>query len=292
MSTTTAQDQNLLDHHLEEFVDQGFTVMRGVFSAGEQERYLTANERIVAKVRADPQRYGTRFTARSEDLVDTWGVNNIFQPDLYEPELAAIFDHEGFMAFPRFVLGQHLRFWSAHSLWSPQHVDYELNWHKDNYETHFDPTGATRHVQFNVCLTPDSSFKAVPGTHRRPLTEEEQKAFDDQSTGPLPGAVPVDCGAGDVIYMNYHMLHRGSCSTTAHRRTLHMNVQSMAEQTGGQVTWGYMRDPEYLAAVRPGLRRLMRRAVDWDDSHPVDRAEVRRRMRVRHDVAKHIADGR
>lgn len=196
------------------------------------------------------------------------------------------------MALPRFILGNHLRFWSAHALWSPEHVDYELNWHKDNFEEHFDPTGATRHVQFNVCLTPDSSFMAVPGTHRRQLSQGEQKAFDDKLIGPLPGAVTVDCEAGDVIYMNYHTLHRGSCSAGGTRRTLHMNVQSMAEQSGGQVTWGYMREPEFLAQVQPGLRRLMQRAVEWDDSHPIDRVEARRRMRVRHDVRKHIADGR
>jgi len=292
MSTEISVRDGVLERHLDDFVRNGFTVIRGVFSDDEISRYLEANERIVTKVRKDPARYATRYTAHADDLTDTWGVNNIFEPGLYEPDLAGIFGHHGFMAFPRFVLGRHLRFWSAHSLWSPEHVDYELNWHKDNYEQHFDTTGAARHVQFNVCLTADSSFKAVPGSHRRRLTDAEQAQFDASGIDPLPGAVSVDCAPGDVIYMNYHTLHRGACSAGVHRRTLHMNVQSMAEQTGGQVTWDYMREPGYLDTVEPSLAVLMRRAIDWDDCHPIDRAEARRRMRVKRDVRNHVADGR
>lgn len=292
MSTRTATTGSALMAHVEEFLADGYTVMRAVFGPDEVARLRAANERIVTKVKAQPQAYPTRYTARTEGIVDTWGVNNIFEPRLYEADLASIFDHRRFMAFPELVLGVHLRFWSAHSLWSPDHVDYELNWHKDNHETHFDPTGATRHVQFNVCLTPDESFLAVPGSHRRPLTEPEQRQFDTFGVDPLPGQIPVGCQAGDVIYMNYHMLHRGSCANGVHRRTLHMNVQSMAEPTGGQVSWGYLREPGYLDRVEPGLATLMRRAIEWDDAHPIDRAEARRRLRVRRDVRNHIADGR
>jgi hypothetical protein len=278
-----------LKAHLDEFVEQGFTVIREVFSSDEIARLLNANERVVQKVRSDPGAYTTRYTARGDDLVDTWGVNSLFAPELYEADLAAIFDHEPFMALPRYVLGNHLRFWSANSLWSPEQVDYELNWHKDNFEQHFDPTGASRHVQFNVCLVPDSSFKVVPGTHRRALTEQEQHQFDNSLIDELPGSVAVDCQAGDVIYMNYHALHRGSCKADVFRRTLHMNVQAMAEQTGGQTSYRYMREPGYLEMLEPGLRELMVNAIAWDDAHPIDRAEARRRLRVSRDVRRQDA---
>jgi hypothetical protein len=288
-NVTVSLNRQLLRAHLDEFTDQGFTVIRGVFSASEIERYLAANERVVDKVRNNPRDHSSRYTSRDEGSIDTWGVNGLFSPGLYEAELAAIFDHDPFMTFPRFVLGNHLRFWSANTLWSPEKVDYELYWHKDNFDTHFDTTGSARHVQFNICLTPDTSFKIVPGTHRRPLDEDEAYQVKNGLTGPLPSAVSVDCNAGDVIYMNYLAIHRGSCKAGVFRRTLHMVIQSMAEQTGGQTSFTYMREPGYLNGLQPGLRELMTNAIKWDDSHPIDRAEARRRLRISHDVRRHNA---
>lgn len=283
-----------LERHHQELLTEGFTIVRGVFDRAEVAVMYEANERIVAKVRADPQRYvGTRYTCREPGAVDTWGVNNIFSPELYEPALAATFGNERFMALSHRVLGDRLRFWSAHTLWSPQRVAYELNWHKDNHEIdHHHPAGHPRHVQFNVCLTEDHSFRALPGSHRRPVTPQEREVIESYGTGPMPGEVVAHCAPGDVVYMNYHMIHRGSCSPGVHRRTLHMNVQSQDEPTGGQTSYGYMRDPEYLARVEPALAALMRSAIEWDDSHPISRAEARRRMRVRGVVRAHTAGGK
>ncbi|MGW4790868.1 phytanoyl-CoA dioxygenase family protein [Nonomuraea sp. NPDC004297] len=283
-----------VEQHHHDLISNGFTVIRGVYGQDDVASMYEANERIVSKVRAEPERYiGTRYTSRVQGNVDTWGVNNIFSPELYEPALAAAFDNPRFMALPHRVLGSRLRFWSAHTLWSPTRVDYELNWHKDNHETdHYDPAGRPLHVQFNVCLTDDSSFRALPGSHRRPATSQERKVIESFGTGSMPGEVVVHCLPGDVIYMNYHMIHRGSCSATTHRRTLHMNVQAQDEPTGGQTSYGYMRDPEFLAKVEPTLQTLMRNAIEWDDTHPISRAEARRRLRVRQKVRSHTADGK
>ncbi|MFH8566368.1 phytanoyl-CoA dioxygenase family protein [Streptomyces sp. NPDC017988] len=291
---SAAPTEETLEAHVERFAVQGYTVVRDVFTPDEVAGMLAASERVVGKVRADPSAFGAptvpRYTNRVEGAVDTWGVDNMFAPNLYEPELGAVFGHRKFMEFSHAVLGPNLRFWAAHLLWSPEFMPYELNWHKDNHEhEHFEPNGKPRHVQFNVCLTDDKSFRAIPGSHRRPLTEVEREAVYARSTGPLPGEVQVECGPGDVIYMNYHMLHRGSCAPDQFRRTLHMNVQSMEEPTGGQTSYSYMRHPGYLDGIDPALAALMRNSIEWDDSHPIDRAEARRRMRVSHDLRRSTA---
>jgi hypothetical protein len=194
------------------------------------------------------------------------------------------------MSFSYAMLGPDLRFWSAHMLWSPQMTAYDLAWHKDNHENdHYDPAGRPRHVQFNVCMAYDYSFRAIPGSHRRPMTDVERESVKTLSTDPLPGEVRVECGPGDVIYMNYHMLHRGACEPDYFRRTLHMNVQSMNEPTGGQTSYSFMREPGYLDGVDPALAGLMRKSIEWDDAHPIDRAEARRRMRISHDLRRSTA---
>ncbi|MEU1294739.1 phytanoyl-CoA dioxygenase family protein [Streptomyces sp. NPDC005840] len=283
-----------LQAHVDRFTAQGFTVMRGVFTADEVARMRAASERVVSKVRADPMSFDAptvpRFTDRTEGALDTWGVDNMFAPRLYEADLGAIFGHERFMEFSHAVLGPNLRFWAAHLLWSPERTSYELGWHKDQHDNEqYDPTGRSLHVQFNVCLTEDTSFRAVPGSHRRPLTDAERAAVTTDSSRPLDGEVRVECEAGDVIYMNHHMVHRGSCEPSRFRRTLHMNVQSMEEQTGGQTSYSYMRELGYLESVDPALAALMRKAIEWDDAHPVDRAEARRRMRISHDLRRSTA---
>ncbi|MGW7466974.1 phytanoyl-CoA dioxygenase family protein [Streptomyces xantholiticus] len=289
-----APAEESLEAHLVRFAVQGFTVARGVFTPDEVSGMLAASERVVSKVRADPSSFGAptvpRYSNRTEGAVDTWGVDNMFAPRLYEPELGAVFGHEKFMAFSHAVLGPDLRFWAAHLLWSPEKTTYQLGWHKDQHENdHYDPTGKSRHVQFNVCLTDDKSFRAVPGSHRRPMTDAEREAVSADSSAALDGEVRVECSAGDVIYMNHHMLHRGSCEPGQVRRTLHMNVQSMDEETGGQTSYSYMREPGYLETVDPALAALMRKAIEWDDNHPIDRAEARRRMRISHDLRRSTA---
>jgi ectoine hydroxylase-related dioxygenase (phytanoyl-CoA dioxygenase family) len=282
-----ASPEATLEAHVDEFRAQGYTVRRGVFSTDEIARMLEGCERVIAKVRANPSAHVARYTSRAEGAIDTWGVDNIFRPELYEPTLGAVFASEKFMEFNHAVLGPNLRFWAAHLLYSPESTAYELAWHKDGYENeHYDPAGRSRHVQFNVCLADDKSFRAIPGSHRRPLTEDELGAAKADSSRPLDGEVQVECEAGDVIYMNFHMLHRGSCVPGHFRRTLHMNVQSMEELTGGQTSYSYMREPGYLDTVDPALAALMRKAIEWDDNHPIDRIEARRRMRVRHDLRR------
>jgi len=287
-----APTADTLGSHVERFFAQGFTVVRGVFTPDEVSGMLAASERVVSKVRADPSAYIARYTNRTEGAVDTWGVDNMFAPRLYEPALGAAFGHKKFMAFSHAVLGPDLRFWAAHLLWSPQVTPYELGWHKDNHEQeHYDPTGKTRHVQFNVCLADDKSFRAIPGSHRRPMTDAERAAVYGDSIESLAGAVQVECRAGDVIYMNYHTLHRGSCTQESQqfRRTLHMNVQSMNEQTGGQTSYSFMREPGYLDTVDPALAVLMSKAIEWDDSHPIDLVEARRRRRISHTLRRSTA---
>ncbi|CAM5502581.1 hypothetical protein SXANM310S_03621 [Streptomyces xanthochromogenes] len=286
--------EETLEAHLERFAVQGFTVMRSVFNPDEVARMLAASERLVSKVRADPKSFEAptvpRYTDRTEGALDTWGVDNMFAPRLYEPELGAIFGHEKFMAFSHAFLGPNLRFWAAHLLWSPERTSYQLGWHKDQHDNEqYDPTGGSLHVQFNVCLTSDKSFRAIPGSHRRPMTDAERAAVTTDSPAPLDGEVQVECEAGDVIYMNHHMVHRGTCEPGQFRRTLHMNVQSMEEETGGQTSYSYMREPGYLESIDPSLAALMRKAIEWDDSHPVDRAEARRRMRISHDLRRSTA---
>lgn len=274
---------------LDVFARDGCVVVPAVFT-DDLPRLRETLDRIVGKVTADPARYDTRYTARDDNDIDTWGVNHVFRPDLYEDPLSEIFDNPVVWDFLTAVLGDELRFWSAHALWSPVSVDYQLNWHRD-YGEHdrWSPDGQPTHVQFNVCLTPESSFRVVPGSHRRALTPAEREQVDAKGAAPLPGETVIECEAGDVLFMNAHALHRGECAAGRLRRTFHFNVQAADEPTGGQTSWQFMRDPGYLDRMSPRVRQMMERTIAWDDAHPLDLAEMRRRMRISRDIKAHVA---
>lgn len=277
---------------IEEFTRDGFTLLPGALTPAEVRRVRVGLERVVDKVRAAPGRFDARYTRRDADGTDTWGVNHLFTPGLYEDAVAAVFDNHALLNFVHAVLGERVRFWTAHALWSPRQVDYELNWHKDNGEHEFHtPSGEPTHLQFNVCLTADDSFHVVPGSHRRPLTDRERAQIEARGTGALPGEAVVRCRPGDVLFMNHHTVHRGSCPVSRFRRTLHMNLQAADEPTGGHTSWRFMREEGYLDQVHPVLRAMMRNTVAWDDAHPLTRAEARRRLRASRDIKRHVADG-
>ncbi|MER5431784.1 phytanoyl-CoA dioxygenase family protein [Streptomyces sp. NPDC002588] len=282
-----------MEQHVADFRENGFTVVRGVFDAEEVTRLTAAVDRVVDRVRSAPEAYESRYTAKDGTGADTWGVNHVFDPGLYQEELAGMFAHPALMGFVHAFLGPRLRFWNAHALWEPQRVDYELNWHKDNGENeHFDASGGSNHVQLDISLTDQRAFRVVPGSHRRPLTDAERRQIEAKDIAPLPGEVAVELGPGDVLYRNHHTVHRGSCRAGDLRRALDINLQAYDEPWGPRPSWRFMRHEGYLDSVHPALRELLANTAEWDAAHPLSRAELARRMRSGREISRHIADGK
>ncbi|KAI4723158.1 phytanoyl-CoA dioxygenase family protein, partial [Aureobasidium sp. EXF-10727] len=105
-------------------------------------------------------------------------------------------------------------------------ADFALRWHRDDIGPEASAQEeSTRlqepmlHAQWNLALYPDQSLVVVPGSHARPRTEEERCAdpFEDN----MPGQMVVEMNAGDIIFYNNNILHRGVYRTEAERMTLH-----------------------------------------------------------------------
>ena len=103
-------------------------------------------------------------------------------------------------------------------------------WHRDPRPVFYAPMEALaadfiengpKYVQWNVPMYDDSVLWVVPGSHRRPNTEQENADLLDDLKAPVTGGIPVELNAGDgVVYTNY-LLHTGSNYTTKKRRTIH-----------------------------------------------------------------------
>jgi hypothetical protein len=110
----------------------------------------------------------------------------------------------------------------------PDH-DFELRWHRDDI-----PSTATAeeevarlaepawHAQWNLALYDDSSLIVIPGSHLRPRTQPERSAEPFEKN--MPGQLQVELKAGDAVFYNNNILHRGVYDSNKERMTLHGSV--------------------------------------------------------------------
>jgi hypothetical protein len=104
--------------------------------------------------------------------------------------------------------------------------DFELRWHRDDISG--DATAEEEmqrlrepswHAQWNLALYDDHSLVVVPGTHQRARTEAERNA--DPFTKFMPEQKVVAMKAGDAVFYNNNILHRGVYDSKVERMTLH-----------------------------------------------------------------------
>jgi hypothetical protein len=107
--------------------------------------------------------------------------------------------------------------------------DFELRWHRDDIpadalaeeemERLKEPSW---HAQWNLALYDDHSLIVVPGSHLRARTKAEREA--DPYTKFMPQQKVVNMKAGDVVFYNNNILHRGVYDSKVERMTLHGSV--------------------------------------------------------------------
>lgn len=104
--------------------------------------------------------------------------------------------------------------------------DFELRWHRDDI-----PATASAaeelarlsepawHAQWNLALYDDDSLIVVPGSHKRARTQAERDAGPFEKG--IPGEARVQVKAGDAVFYDNNILHRGVYDCAKERMTLH-----------------------------------------------------------------------
>ncbi|KAH7374912.1 phytanoyl-CoA dioxygenase family protein [Plectosphaerella cucumerina] len=158
-----------------------------------------------------------------------WGVQGLMHPDL--PDSSAFvraYFSDAVIAPTRELLGcgdDDLVMELFNLLVRPD-TDFELRWHRDDI-----PATATAEeelerlrrpafsAQWNMALFDDESLIVVPGSHLRARTDAERRAGPFEPD--MPGQMVVKLAAGDVVFYNNNILHRGAYSAARERMTLH-----------------------------------------------------------------------
>ena len=182
------------------------------------------------------------------------------------------------------LLGPNLIVNNASILAANEGTEYSLGWHRDIIQIPqpeiedwlFSPERFHNSVQINLPLVDENSLWVVPGSHFRPNTEEENKAFQgSKHYAPLgiemPGGIPVPLKAGQAVLYNNNLIHRGFTEKMKiPRRTLHMGYHSALYPP----TWhfyllnGELLTPEYLDRLSPTMRRMMEEYLECRRQYP------------------------
>ena len=182
------------------------------------------------------------------------------------------------------LLGPNLIVNNASILAANEGTEYSLGWHRDIIQIPqpeiedwlFSPERFHNSMQINLPLVDENSLWVVPGSHFRPNTEEENKAFQgSKHYAPLgiemPGGIPVPLKAGQAVLYNNNLIHRGFTEKMKiPRRTLHMGYHSALYPP----TWhfyllnGDLLTPEYLDRLSPTMQRMMEEYLECRRQYP------------------------
>src|SRR5215210_1093083 len=182
------------------------------------------------------------------------------------------------------LLGPNLIVNNASILAANEGTEYSLGWHRDIIQIPqpeiedwlFSPERFHNSVQINLPLVDENALWVVPGSHNRPNTEEENRAFaGSKHYAPLgvemPGGIPVTLKAGQAVLYNNNLIHRGfTKKMEIPRRTLHMGYHSALYPP----TWhfyllnGDLLTPEYLDRLSPTMRRMMEEYLECRRQYP------------------------
>lgn len=158
-----------------------------------------------------------------------WGVQGILHPDMPHRELyTALYFSDTVIGPTRELLqsGDDELVMELCNLLVRPDRDFELRWHRDDIaatataEEELDRLNRPAFsAQWNLPLYDDASLVVVPGSHTRARTDVERTA--DPFEKVLPDQLAVKLNAGDVVFYNNNILHRGVYDSTKPRMTLH-----------------------------------------------------------------------
>ena len=258
----------------DEFLEQGFVILREVIPPGDLEELRRSHELLVDRQRA--------LWAAAAGADDPPGGNweTGAQPRLHTNNMGAEHDEQTASAIELW-LHENLQGVSSHLLAEEDAPNTEMMmmcnpvsdrgpaaWHRDFYPPLNAPLMAyaddilengPRYVQWNIPLYDDDVLWVIPGSHIRGNTEAENESIGRDPRIPAPGGVQTHLNAGDGVAYILPILHWGSNYSTKMRRTVH----------GGFARLTHWEDTRWMQYLSPSAQetcsRWYRRSLAYMD---------------------------
>lgn len=228
----------------------GFVVIPSAISPSQLEQLRAATQEVASLARAGtwpnvrtlPKQFPP-WPRNSPDVArehGIWGVQGMMHPDLpHSATFVAMYFSDAVVGPTKQLLqcqeDESLVMELFNLLVRPDR-DFELRWHRDDIPSSATPDEELARLhqpaysaQWNLALYDDASLIVVPGSHARARTEAERGA--DPFAKDMPGQMVVPLQAGDVVFYNNNILHRGAYDSRVERMTLHGSAGHVAGST-------------------------------------------------------------
>lgn len=256
MTTTTTQEQIPSPSAIRDSLARdGFVLIPSFYSPSEITRLREAASTVTDLGRTGKWPFirtlPKQFPPWNSDVSNgIWGVQHLMHPDIpssarqafiesyFDSKLldvvkAIISDDEREVQDEELVM-------ELYNLLVRPDRDFELRWHRDGISKEASPSDELSilsqrvwHTQWNAALDDDSSLVIIPGSHLRASTDAERAA--DPYAPELEGMKIVHMKAGDIVFYNNNILHRGVYEAGKERMTLHGAVGCVAGGNGRAV---------------------------------------------------------
>ena len=248
----------------EQFQREGYVVVDHAVEPGLLEPLREAAGRVIARTRSADWPHRRDVPGSGGDI---WGLSHLLHPDLGEPVFAEYMASGPVLDVCRDLLGPDLRLGLVNMLVHPERADYAIGWHRDMLREEMPPdqeAEALGHVhgilQWNTALYDDACLRIVPGSHRRAATPEERAVLYGAPMEAMPGEQTVSLKAGQGVYYNFLLLHRGIYPHGQPRATLHAALTSVDAEPRFRFHYDAVRwmetTPDFRESLPPALHPL------------------------------------
>lgn len=273
------------------FQRDGFLILQ-VLDPAEIKHFLHEAEKLIAPNASQQladrgsseqafQHFGDRLADYGQEPKNYYFhlINNRLARPLHDA-----FHHPNVLQVIESLLGPQLILNNGSMLAAEAGVTYHLGWHRDVIQIPqeeiedylFSPQWFHNNVQVNLALTEDRCLWAVPGSHARPNTPQENTAFGHSkhyapADADMPGRTEIALKPGEAIFYNNNLIHNGLCERIANpRRTIHLGYHTNTRKP----SWHFYLldaekiDDQFLDAISPQLKEMMINYRDCRQRYP------------------------
>lgn len=262
----------------EQWENEGYVVLSGVFDKARTARLQTICEAILAQWRTNNPEKNQPGGGPDATVMRHLNHPGYFgEHPAWLGELMDAVADEKVLDVARTILSDEPLFRCTSFFFNPLADGRDGNWHRDSQfsATSDEDEQATiiklirsgTSIQMQIPLVPSDDIEYIPGSHVRWDTPEEYQirradGGNNNRSNAMPGALRLDLAPGDAALFNPYGIHRGRYHTDRLRRTLMLTyTKASAPHCDYFSNQPWFLAPGYLDDLKPTTRAFFDRFV-------------------------------
>jgi len=260
----------LSDTQKREYEEQGYTVVKNLFTRDELDTYLRrAREIATGDIPEGGEKMIVRDVRVAKGAVDVddpeKGLWKLLQPDHFDPVFESYPRNPKLLDCIEHIVGPDIKAFLTMMIYKPPHLESPHPYHQDASYFNFGPDDLVcgSWIALDPTRNENGTLTVIPGSHKLGRLSHELLTGELVNFGLLeaegyseghPDEVAVALDPGDGIIFHSRLLHRtGPNTTDSHRRVLTVHFASCkCEFTGellGQMKMRLVRGHEFAGCI-------------------------------------------